>query len=97
MHFRATRAARSTFTHWLRGRATTTWRRARRSDASTAFRRWRRPNKKGGIEMNALCIPCVLHAATGAAGTTSAQQDLARALVKMAAIAAAIVVLWLLS
>jgi hypothetical protein len=47
--------------------------------------------------MNALCIPCVLHAATGAAGTTSAQQDLARALVKMAAIAAAIVVLWLLS
>lgn len=46
--------------------------------------------------MNALCIPRVLHAATGAAGTPSPQQDLARALVKMTAIAAAIVVLWLL-
>ena len=47
--------------------------------------------------MNALCIPCVLHAASGAPGTTSAQQDLARALVKIAAIAATIVVLWLAS
>jgi hypothetical protein len=47
--------------------------------------------------MNALCIPCVLHAASGAEGTTTAQQDLARALVKMTAIAAAIVVLWLVS
>ena len=47
--------------------------------------------------MNALCIPCVLHAATGAPGTTSAQQDLARALVKIAAIGATIVVLWLAS
>jgi hypothetical protein len=47
--------------------------------------------------MNALCIPCVLHAAAGAAGTTTAQQDLARALVKMAAIVAAIVVLWLVN
>lgn len=47
--------------------------------------------------MNALCIPCVLHAAAGGAGTTSAQHDLARALVKMAAIAATIVVLWLLN
>ncbi len=45
--------------------------------------------------MNPLCIPCVIHAASGADGTTSAQQDLARALVKMAAIAAAIVVLCL--
>lgn len=47
--------------------------------------------------MNALCIPCVLHAASGAPGITTAQQDLARALVKMAAVAATIVVLWLVS
>ena len=47
--------------------------------------------------MNALCIPCVLHAASGGVGTTSAQRDLARALVKMATIGAAIVVLWLLN
>lgn len=47
--------------------------------------------------MNALCIPCVLHAATGGAGTTSAQHDLARALLKMATIGAAIVVLWLMN
>jgi hypothetical protein len=53
------------------------------------------PIEEGGIEMNALCIPCVIHAASGADGTTSAQQDLARALVKMTAIAAAIVVLLL--
>ena len=42
--------------------------------------------------MSTLCIPCVLQAASGATGSTS-QQDLARALVKMASIAAAIVVL----
>lgn len=47
--------------------------------------------------MNALCIPCLLHAATGAPGTTSAQRDLAHALVKMAAIGVALVLLWLAS
>jgi hypothetical protein len=52
-------------------------------------------SKKGGIEMNALCIPCVIHAASGAEGTTSAQRDLARAIVKMTVIGAAIVVLLL--
>jgi hypothetical protein len=45
--------------------------------------------------MDTLCIPCVLHAAAGAPGTTSAQQDMARALIKVAAIGAALVLLWL--
>ena len=47
--------------------------------------------------MNTLCIPCVLHAAAGAAGTTTAQQDMARALVKMAAIGVTLALLWLAS
>jgi hypothetical protein len=47
--------------------------------------------------MNALCIPCVLHAAAGAPGTTTAQQDMAHALIKVAAISAALALLWLVS
>jgi hypothetical protein len=47
--------------------------------------------------MNTFCIPCVLHAAAGTPGTTSAQQDMARALVKVTAIGAALVLLWLAS
>jgi hypothetical protein len=53
--------------------------------------------EKGGTDMNSFCIPCVLHAAAGAAGTTTAQQDMARALVKVAAIGAALALLWLVS
>ena len=45
--------------------------------------------------MSTLSIPCVLHAAASAAGT--AQQDMARALVKMAAIGVTLVLLWLAS
>jgi hypothetical protein len=45
--------------------------------------------------MSTLCIPCVLNAAAGAPGTTTAQQDMARALVKLAAIGVALVLLWL--
>lgn len=47
--------------------------------------------------MSSFCIPCVLHAAAGASGTTSAQQDMARALVKVAAIGVALALLWLAS
>ena len=44
--------------------------------------------------MNAFSIPCLLHAAAGTAGTT-AQQDMARALVKVVVIGVALVLLWL--
>ena len=47
--------------------------------------------------MNGFCIPCVLHAAAGAPGTTTAQQDMARALVKGATIGVAVALLWLVS
>jgi hypothetical protein len=47
--------------------------------------------------MNSFCIPCVLHAAAGAAGTTAAQQDMAHAVVKVAAIGVALALLWLAS
>jgi hypothetical protein len=47
--------------------------------------------------MNSFCIPCVLHAAAGAAGTTTAQQDMAHAVVKVAAIGVALALLWLAS
>ena len=47
--------------------------------------------------MSTLCIPCVLHAAAGAAGTTTAQQDMARALVKVTAIGLGLLLLWLAS
>jgi hypothetical protein len=47
--------------------------------------------------MNSFCIPCVLHAAAGAAGTTTAQQDMARALVKVATITVTLALLWLAS
>ena len=47
--------------------------------------------------MNTICIPCVLHAAAGAPGTTTAQQDMARALVKVTTIGVALVLLWLVS
>jgi hypothetical protein len=47
--------------------------------------------------MTTLCIPCVLHAAAGRPGTTSAQQDMARALLKVTSIGAALVLLWLAS
>jgi hypothetical protein len=47
--------------------------------------------------MNGFCSPCVLHAAAGAPGTTTAQQDMARALVKVATIGVAVALLWLVS
>lgn len=57
----------------------------------------RHTTEKGGADMNTFCIPCVLHAAAGAAGTTTAQQDMARALVKVTAIGVALALLWLVS
>ena len=45
--------------------------------------------------MSTICIPCVLQAAAGAPGTSTAQQDMARALVKVATIGVALVLLWL--
>jgi hypothetical protein len=56
-----------------------------------------RTTEKGGTVMNTFCIPCVLNAAAGVAGTTTAQQDMARALVKVAAIGVAVALLWLVS
>jgi hypothetical protein len=47
--------------------------------------------------MNTFCIPCVLHAAAGAPGTTTAQQDMARALLKVTAFGIALALLWLAS
>jgi hypothetical protein len=57
----------------------------------------RHTTEKGGTVMNSFCLPCVLNAAAGAAGTTTAQQDMARALVKLAAIGVALALLWLVS